>query len=107
MRCFSQSVSKLRAALLITGLICCSLFPHLSCEKDSSDPNQDSDDALQDTQDNMPSCWTELDDLNKKRNSHMIAALENRIYVTGGGGTDPEDEYNGVYLYDPACDSSE
>ncbi len=93
-------LTKVRAAIIITSLICGSAFPHLSCEKDLTEPDQE--DTFKDPQNNLPSCWTALDNMNKKRNSHMIFVMENKIYVAGGITSKSGNTFES---YDPDADS--
>ena len=104
MKNLNQSPPKIRTVAIIVGLICGSMFLSSGCEKDIIDPDQNTENTFKDPNENMPSCWTALDNMKKKRNAHMIATLEKKIYVAGGVS---EKSGNTFESYDSDTDSWE
>lgn len=80
--------------IFFTGLII--TFALFSCEKDP----QDSIDPDQNPEDTIPSCWTELANMQTSRATHMMFSIDHKLYVAGNrfGG-------NSLETYDPETDS--
>lgn len=104
MKNLNQSPPKIRTVALIIGLIFSSVLLSSGCEKDNIEPDPNPEGTFKDPNDNMPSCWTMLENMKKKKNGHMIATLENKIYVAGGFS---KKSGNTFESYDPGNDSWE